>query len=392
VIDFKYHVVSIVAVFLALAVGIVLGTNVLSGDVLKNLKTQTSDLRKEAQDLRTQNQQQQNLISGNENFLQALEPMAVAGRLSGKQVVVVTTPDAPKSIRDHAVKTLTDAGASVTGQVDVDATYSDPAHATSLDELLQSLGTPTFDPTPAGDVAAKAAAMVASALVGTSSGPAGTLPAASGDPGASGAPPSSAAPSTSAKASASKSAKPSATKSVTLATNPSAPPTALATVGAVVAPMIRPVDSTSVEVLAGLSKAGYLNYDKQPQNYADMVVIVSAAAPTKTATPSPSSDNSLLDLIAALQRAGSQTVVVGPAGSADAGGLVAQVRGDSSLSKVVSGIDNADTEAGLITMVLALSGEAAGSFGQYGTGQGAQAPAPTAVPAAPGAAVASGAS
>jgi hypothetical protein len=37
VIAFKYHVVSIVAVFLALAVGIVLGTNVLAGDVLSNL-------------------------------------------------------------------------------------------------------------------------------------------------------------------------------------------------------------------------------------------------------------------------------------------------------------------------------------------------------------------
>ena len=53
-VDFKYHVVSIVAVFLALAVGIVLGTNVLSGDVLKNLQTQTGQLRKEAQDLRAQ--------------------------------------------------------------------------------------------------------------------------------------------------------------------------------------------------------------------------------------------------------------------------------------------------------------------------------------------------
>lgn len=145
-------------------------------------------------------------------------------------------------------------------------------------------------------------------------------------------------------------------------------------------------------MLAGLSKAGFLKFDKQPQNYADMVVIVSAAPPTKTATPSPSPDNSLLDLVAALQRAGSQAVVVGPAGSAGAGGLVAQVRADSSLSKVVSGIDNADSEAGLITMVLALSGETAGSVGQYGTGQGAQAPAPTAVPAAPGAQVTSGAS
>ena len=70
-VDFKYHVVSIVAVFLALAVGIVLGTNVLSGDVLKNLKTQTSQLRKEAQDLRAQNDGQQAQINADQAFAEA---------------------------------------------------------------------------------------------------------------------------------------------------------------------------------------------------------------------------------------------------------------------------------------------------------------------------------
>lgn len=388
-IDFKYHVVSIVAVFLALAVGIVLGTNVLSGDVLKNLKTQTSDLRKQAQDLRTQNQQQQDSLSGNENFLQAIEPMAVAGRLTGERVVVVTTPDAPKSIRDHAVKILADAGASVTAQVDVDTTYDDPAHAMSLDELLQSLGPPTFDPTPAGDVSAKSAAMVAAALVGTPAAT-GSVPAPGGGAVASSSAPSSPTPSASKTAGRAKSsATTGAAGTGSPPATPSVTPADERTVGP---PASRPLDATSVEVLAGLSKAGFLKFDKQPQDYADMVVIVSAAAPTKGATPSPSSGPSLLDLIAALQRDGSQTVVVGPVGSADPGGLVGQVRGDSSLAKVVSAVDNADSEAGLIAMVLALDDETDGTAGQYGTGQGAQAPAPTALPLSVSSAVASGAS
>ena len=378
VIDFKYHIVSIVAVFLALAVGIVLGTNVLSGDVLKNLKTQTSDLRKEAQDLRAQNQQQQGELSSNEDFLVGLEPMAVAGRLTGQHVAVVTAPNAPKSVRDSAVKTLGDAGAIVTVKVDLDSSYNDPAQATTLDALLKSLATPAFDPTAAGDVAARAASVLAAALVGDGS----EAPVY----GPSGPPPSSAPASPSTTASSKKTSGLPGSKKPS---SPSAAATQVQPADASVSPKPggRPVGATSTEVLAGLQKAGFLNLDKQPDSYADMVVVISAAAPAKvTATPTPAPDTSLLDVIAALQRDGSQAVVIGPAGSADSGGLVAQVRADNSLSKVVSGVDDADSASGLIAMVLALRAQAEGAVGQYGRGQGAQAPLPTAslTPAAPG--------
>jgi hypothetical protein len=139
----------------------------------------------------------------------------------------------------------------------------------------------------------------------------------------------------------------------------------------------RYIDGTSVEVLAGLAKAGFVKLNQQPTVFADMAVVVTASAPAKAATPTPAPDTALLDLIAALQRAGSQTVVVGPAGSADTGGVVAQLRGNDSLSKAVSSVDNADSASGRIAMVLALAGGDAAT-GQYGNGQGAQAGLPTA--------------
>src|SRR5665213_2317853 len=165
VVDFKYHVVSIVAVFLALAVGIVLGTNVLSGDVLKNLKTETSQLRKEAQDLRTQTGVQQAQIGADQAFAQALEPSAVAARLTGKSVVVVMLPDAPKGVRDAAVKTLVEAGASVTGEVDVTASFTDPQQVSALDTLATSLGAPVADASAGQDTRTRAGALLAAALV-----------------------------------------------------------------------------------------------------------------------------------------------------------------------------------------------------------------------------------
>ena len=66
-----------------------------------------------------------------------------------------------------------------------------------------------------------------------------------------------------------------------------------------------------------------------------------------------------------------------PVGPLRIGGVVAQVRGNDSLAKVVSSVDNADSANGRIAMVFALAGGDA-AIGQYGTGQGAQAGLPTA--------------
>ena len=43
-IDFRYHLVSIIGIFLALAVGIVLGTTALNGPVLDDLRGRIDDL------------------------------------------------------------------------------------------------------------------------------------------------------------------------------------------------------------------------------------------------------------------------------------------------------------------------------------------------------------
>src|SRR5699024_12868362 len=54
VIDFRYHLVSIIAVFLALTVGLVLGTTMLQDPLLNTLKSETADLRGTSEDLRAE--------------------------------------------------------------------------------------------------------------------------------------------------------------------------------------------------------------------------------------------------------------------------------------------------------------------------------------------------
>ena len=76
-------------------------------------------------------------------------------------------------------------------------------------------------------------------------------------------------------------------------------------------------------------------------------------------------------LISEFSAFGIKTVVAGDTLSAMQAGLVAQVRGNSSLQSSVSTVDDADTSIGQITAALALAQLLKGTSGQYGTGSGA---------------------
>jgi hypothetical protein len=70
-------------------------------------------------------------------------------------------------------------------------------------------------------------------------------------------------------------------------------------------------------------------------------------------------------------------VVVGPASSATAGGVLAAVRAQQPLATTVSTVDTGGTPMGDVTTVLALREQQLGSAGSYGFGAGAKAILPT---------------
>ena len=72
-IDFRYHLVSIVAVFLALAVGIVLGSGPLDEQIQGALQTQTDDLRSQQNELRSQVADLEGQVAVGEEFAQEIE-------------------------------------------------------------------------------------------------------------------------------------------------------------------------------------------------------------------------------------------------------------------------------------------------------------------------------
>lgn len=163
-IDFRYHLVSVIAIFLALAVGIVLGTTKLNGAVLDNLNGQVAGLRADKQDLRTRLGQTEGQLASDGAFVKLVLPMLVAGRLDGERVAVVSSPGTPDGLRRDVLAALQRAGATVTVQLRITSDYVDPAKDAVLARLVTGLVAPARD-VATGDGAQRAAAELASAVV-----------------------------------------------------------------------------------------------------------------------------------------------------------------------------------------------------------------------------------
>ncbi|WP_327091771.1 copper transporter [Nonomuraea sp. NBC_01738] len=138
-IDFRYHLVSIVAIFLALAVGIVMGTTLLQEPAVELAKKTSADLTKANNELRADLDALGGREAGNDAFVTAMTPQLVTGSLTGVRLVLVESPGATSSLREQAQQVVTQAGATVAGRITLTEKYVSPASAGLLDELAIQL-------------------------------------------------------------------------------------------------------------------------------------------------------------------------------------------------------------------------------------------------------------
>lgn len=158
-IDFRYHIVSLVAVFLALAVGIALGAGPLQAAPAPSTTTSSSA---SGSDLRSQLATLTQQANADESFISTVAPLLEHGRLAGTRAVVVAMPGTTTDLTTGVAGTLRAAGAEVSGTVSLRAELFDPTRAGYLDDLVTRLGSPV--PASAGP-ADRALAAVAAALV-----------------------------------------------------------------------------------------------------------------------------------------------------------------------------------------------------------------------------------
>ena len=131
-ISFRYHVVSIVAVFLALALGIVVGTTALNGPITKDLRSQVNDSKNQRDKLAAQVKSLQGQVSDAGQFASTYGSQLVAGKLKGRSVLVVSMPGTPQTMRTGVRSRITAAGATVSGQLTLTKAYVDASQGNAI--------------------------------------------------------------------------------------------------------------------------------------------------------------------------------------------------------------------------------------------------------------------
>ncbi|MFI7026898.1 copper transporter [Micromonospora sp. NPDC049900] len=145
-INFRYHVVSLTAVFLALAIGLVVGTAALNGPVADSLKETVNSLRKDNQQMRQTVQNMQRELELEEEFAAEMAQVMLPGKLAGKRVLVLSLPTG----RDHTdgvIEMLKLANADVIGRIDLQDKFINPENNNNLLELAVTAARPTSAPT-----------------------------------------------------------------------------------------------------------------------------------------------------------------------------------------------------------------------------------------------------
>jgi hypothetical protein len=323
VIDFRYHLVSIAAVFLALATGIVLGSTGLRGPAYTLLNRTTAALQAELNRVAGQRDEAQQQAAVGAGYARAVQPVVLHDRLAGQRLLIVTEPGAPEWVVAAITNAATaDAGATVTGTIALQTKFFDTSSTTRnrLHQIttamaqadgiaLQTTATPQQ----------QAAQVLATEILTTSSGSSGQQAASQ-------------------------------------------------------------PDATAQAMLTAYAQAGFLAISGQPAARATLAVIVTPGGVPADGAADPVGQL-LVPVAHELAANSSATVVAGPSAGSGPGSPIAVLR-SSTVRNQVSTVDDADLAAGQSAVILALASQlTSGRPGSYGTAaNGAAAVTPSLAP------------
>ncbi|MGI3781976.1 MAG: copper transporter [Janthinobacterium lividum] len=137
-INFRYHIVSLMAVFLALAVGIAVGVS-LSPSVDEGILSQAQQDRNQVTALRSELTRRDNLDTYRSTYDQRTAQLVLAGRMTDDRVALVAMPDAPGAVVTAVADAVTQAGGRVVSRVKVSQDVFDPTQADTVDKAVAGL-------------------------------------------------------------------------------------------------------------------------------------------------------------------------------------------------------------------------------------------------------------
>lgn len=143
-ITLRSHIISLAAVFLALAVGVVLGSGVLNDTMRSGVSAGKAALEKQAGTLSDEKNSLNDRLKAADQFDTQVAGRIVRDALGGKSVVVFRTPDAVDADVSAVARLVGQAGGTVTGTVGLTQQFVD---ATATEKLRSVVNSPIV---PAG--------------------------------------------------------------------------------------------------------------------------------------------------------------------------------------------------------------------------------------------------
>jgi hypothetical protein len=145
--DFRYHALSLVAVFLALAIGIVLGVTIGDSLVSDAERSLRGNLRADVEKAHSDEAEALNELGGRDRMLDQLYPGMVATRLAGERIAVVSWGPLPNNVESGIRDAVNKGG----GRIDSISVFDKP-----LTSLKQVVGNDVFAQETADDESLKA--------------------------------------------------------------------------------------------------------------------------------------------------------------------------------------------------------------------------------------------
>ncbi|UQX90118.1 copper transporter [Jatrophihabitans telluris] len=139
-ISFRYHIVSIIGIFLAIALGVVIGASALNGAVVGDLRRQVSDLKNQNAAQTSSNTTLRAQAGNADQLAHAFAGKIAGGALTKKTVVILGAPGASSTDKDAAAAAVASAGGQVTARLQLSKTFIDPQHATDIRSLATNSG------------------------------------------------------------------------------------------------------------------------------------------------------------------------------------------------------------------------------------------------------------
>jgi outer membrane murein-binding lipoprotein Lpp len=145
-ISLRSHAISLAAVFLALAVGVALGSGLLSNTLLSGLRDDKQELQNQINGLTDDKNLLNEKLNAAGEFDAQMSPRILHDTLKDKSVVVFRTPDAAQDDVEALTRLVGEAGGAVSGTIDLTQQF---VYANSAEKLLSVVNSPIL---PAGRV------------------------------------------------------------------------------------------------------------------------------------------------------------------------------------------------------------------------------------------------